>query len=93
MNYYEKALELKDEIITHRRYFHRNAEIGLNMPKAQAYVLEKLRDLGIDAQTCGHGVSATIGKGGKCILLRADMDALSHGRSCSCPLCHRMVEK
>ena len=76
MNYYERALELKDETVAHRRWFHANAEVGLNMPKAQAYVLAELEKLGIRAERCGHGVSARIGKPGKCILLRADMDAL-----------------
>lgn len=76
MNYYERALELKEETVAHRRFFHTNAEVGLNMPKGQAYVLAELEKLGIDAKPCGHGVSATIGKPGKCLLLRADMDAL-----------------
>lgn len=89
MNYYDRALALKDETISHRRFFHTNAEVGLDMPKAQAYVLEKLAKYGISASKCGHGVSATIGRGGKCILLRADMDALPMGEeSCldfACP--------
>ena len=89
MNYYERALELKEETVAHRRYFHTNAEVGLNMPKAQAYVLTELRKLGIDAGPCGHGVSATVGRGGKCILLRADMDALpmaeESGLDFACP--------
>jgi len=89
MNYYERALALKEETIVHRRFFHVNAEVGLNMPKGQAYVLEELHKLGIDAQPCGYGVSATIGKGGKCILLRADMDALpmaeESGLDFACP--------
>ena len=76
MNYYERAVELKNEIIENRRYFHTNAEVGLEMPLAQAYVIEKLKEYGIEAEKCGKGVSALIGKGGKCILLRADMDAL-----------------
>jgi amidohydrolase len=76
MNYYERALQLKEETIAHRRWFHTNAEVGLNMPKGQAYVLAELEKLRIDAKPCGHGVSATVGKGGRCILLRADMDAL-----------------
>ena len=79
MNYYERALALKEETVAHRRFFHVNAEVGLNMPKGQAYVLEELKKLGIDAQPCGHGVTATVGKGGKCLLLRADMDALPMG--------------
>ena len=79
MNYYERAQMLKDETIAHRRYFHTNAEVGLNMPKARAYVMEKLREYGLEPKECGHGVTASVGIGGKCILLRADMDALPMG--------------
>ena len=79
MNYYERALELREETVAHRRYLHTNAEVGLNMPKAKAYVMEKLTEYGITPQECGHGVTATVGNGGKCILLRADMDALPMG--------------
>lgn len=76
MNYYERALELKEETIANRRYFHQNAETGLDMPTAKAYVMNKLKEYGLDPKECGHGVSATVGCGGKVILLRADMDAL-----------------
>ena len=89
MNYYERALQLQAETVAHRRWFHRNAEVGLDMPKGQAYVLEELAKLGIEAQPCGHGVSAVLGKPGKCILLRADMDALpmaeESGLDFACP--------
>lgn len=76
MNYYERALALNDETIAHRRYLHTNAEVGLHMPKAKAYVMNALAACGIEAHACGEGVTATIGSGGKCLLLRADMDAL-----------------
>ena len=33
MNYYERALQLKEETVAHRRWFHTNAEVGLNMPR------------------------------------------------------------
>ena len=36
MQYYERALELQQETVSHRRYFHTNAEVGLIMPKAKA---------------------------------------------------------
>lgn len=89
MNYYERALSLKEETIAHRRWFHTNAEVGLNMPRGQAYVLAELEKLGIAAKSCGHGVSAVVGKPGKCILLRADMDALpmaeESGLDFACP--------
>ena len=79
MNCYERALALRDETVAHRRYFHTNAEVGLIMPKAKAYVMKKLVEYGLSPQECGHGVTATVGNGGKCILLRADMDALPMG--------------
>lgn len=76
MDFYKKALEYREETIAHRRWFHQHAETGLHMPKGQAYVLETLKGYGIDAKVCGNGVTAIIGSKGKCILLRADMDAL-----------------
>ena len=89
MNYYERALALKDETIAHRRYLHQNAEVGLDMPKAKAYVKQVLAGCGIESKDCGYGVTATIGSGGKCILLRADMDALpmaeESGLDFACP--------
>ncbi len=36
MNYYERALELKDETIANRRHIHKNAETGLDLPKTKA---------------------------------------------------------
>ena len=76
MNYYERALELKDETIANRRHIHKNAETGLDIPKTKAYVMEKLTEYGLEPKDCGYGVTATLGKGGKVLLLRADMDAL-----------------
>ena len=76
MNLYERALELKQETISHRRYLHQNAEVGLDTPKAKAYVIEQLRKCGMEPVECGHGVMATLGQPGKTLLLRADMDAL-----------------
>lgn len=89
MNYYERALELKNETIKNRRYFHTNAEVGLDMPKTRAYVMHKLAEYGLEPEECGYGVTATVGNGGKVILLRADMDALpmpeESGEEFACP--------
>ena len=87
MNYYERALELKDETIANRRHIHKNAETGLDLPKTKAYVMEKLTEYGLEPKDCGYG--ATLGKGGKVLLLRADMDALpmpeESGEEFACP--------
>lgn len=90
MDFYKRALELREETVSHRRWLHSNAEVGLHMPKAQAYVIEQLKEAGLNPQPCGHGVTAQLGKpGGKTLLLRADMDALpmpeESGESFACP--------
>lgn len=64
MVFYQRALELREETVSHRRWLHSHAEVGLQMPKAQAYVLEQLRKYGLDPQPCGHGVTAELGRGG-----------------------------
>ena len=78
MNYWERAKELKDEIISFRRNLHSNAEVGMNLPSTTEFVMKKLKSLGYEpTQIIDSGVVATIGNGqGPCILLRADMDAL-----------------
>ena len=89
MNYFERAQALRNELLENRRYFHTNAETGLHMPKAKAYVMKKLKEYGLEPQECGEGVTATLGHGGKVILLRADMDALpmseENGLPFACP--------
>lgn len=76
MNYINRANELKDEMIAHRRFFHTNAEIGLDMPLGVEYVENELKKIGLKPERCGCGVTALIGSGDPVLLLRADMDAL-----------------
>lgn len=54
MNFYERALELREETVAHRRWLHTNAEAGLQMPKAQAYIMEQLSACGLAPRKCGH---------------------------------------
>ena len=79
MDYARRARELRDETVAHRRYLHTNAEVGLETPRAVDYVMEWLEKCGLKPERCGHGVTASIGSGGKTLLLRADMDALPMG--------------
>lgn len=76
MNFYKRSLELKDETAAHRRFLHKNAEYGINLPVSCSYVTEKLKEYGLCPHKCGCGITATIGTGKPVILLRADMDAL-----------------
>ncbi len=92
MNYYERALELKQEIIENRRYFHTNAEAGLDTPLTKARVIQKLREYGLKPEECGHGVTASLGSGGKTLLLRADMDAVPMAEESGLPFASRNAE-
>ena len=90
MDFYKRALELREETVVHRRWLHSHAEVGLDMPKTQAYVMEQLRSYGLEPHPCGHGVTAELGRdGGRTLLLRADMDALpmpeESGEPFACP--------
>lgn len=78
MSLMHEALAIKDFIVECRRHLHQNPELGLELPKTAAFVEEKLREMGYEPKRIGEcGVVATIGKeGGKCFLIRADMDAL-----------------
>ena len=62
MDYYQRACELKDETIVNRRYFHTNAEVGLNCDKTKAYVMEKLSEYGIAGLLAGCGKGADVGR-------------------------------
>ncbi|MBQ2968088.1 MAG: amidohydrolase [Clostridia bacterium] len=74
---FKEALTLKAELTKHRRHLHENPEIGFSLDETKAYVLNVLKEYGYAPTPCGKcGITATVGKGEKCILLRADMDAL-----------------
>ena len=79
MEYFKRAMELKEETISNRRHIHQNAEVGLILPKTKKFVMEKLKEYGYEPEECGHGIKAIIEKKGKVFLLRADMDALPMG--------------
>lgn len=76
-----KALAKKysEKMIEDRRYIHMNPELGNEEYNTSAYICKQLDSIGIKykAGIAKTGVLGEIGNGkGKCILIRADMDAL-----------------
>ncbi len=72
--YYQEMKAIREDI-------HRHPELSYNEERTSALVMEKLREYGVDSveRTWKTGLVALIkgGKGeGKCIAIRADMDAL-----------------
>lgn len=77
MNAYEEAKNIKKELIAMRRHLHQHPEVGMQLEHTAAYVEETLKAFGYQSRRYGsYGVSALVGQGDRCILLRADMDAL-----------------
>ena len=75
---YQEALEMKDQLVRWRRDLHKVPEIDLNLPETMAYIKAALTKMQVaftayDDISC---ITVTFGKGGKCILLRADVDGL-----------------
>ncbi|MCE8545568.1 amidohydrolase [Ruegeria pomeroyi] len=78
-----RLADMKEEITGWRRHLHAHPELLFDVHQTAAFVVERLREFGVDDITTGigrTGVVATIrGKtdtAGKVIGLRADMDAL-----------------
>ena len=79
-NFLAEAQEIQDELVTLRRRFHQEPEIGLDLPKTQAKILAALDGLGLEV-TSGKSLTSVTAvlrgaKSDKTVLLRADMDAL-----------------
>ena len=69
---------LQTELVTMRRDLHRIPEVGMDLPKTAAYIAGKLDEYGIPytKNEGDSGLIATIGSGGRTVVLRADIDAL-----------------
>jgi amidohydrolase len=65
-------------LVRDRRDLHQHPELGFQETRTAALAAERLRSLGYDVRTgVGRtGVVGVKGEGGRCVLLRADMDAL-----------------
>ena len=81
-NVKESAKAINGKITEWRRHIHANPELGMELPKTEAYIVQKLKEMGVEKirqGVAGHGVVALIeGKQpGKVLGIRADMDALN----------------
>lgn len=74
------AEEIKEKILSDRRTLHRQPESGVCLPHTKEYIKTSLSEMGYTpVELCESGIIATItGEDtGRCVLLRADMDALA----------------
>ena len=72
---------LQAEMTDWRRHLHANPEFGFEERDTSAFVVEKLKEFGIEEITEGVGATGVVatlrsGSGNRAIALRADMDAL-----------------
>lgn len=78
-NLLHRAKQIEPYIIDVRRRLHQCPELQYDLQETSAIVCEELEQLGIGFESgiAETGVVAQIGSGsGKCVMLRADMDAL-----------------
>lgn len=78
-NFNDYSKKYFDEMKRIRHYLHQNPELSTQEFKTSAYIKAELDKMGIPYQEMFNtGISALIegGKPGKCVLLRADIDAL-----------------
>ncbi|MDR3671268.1 MAG: M20 family metallopeptidase [Holophaga sp.] len=73
----ESVMDLESVLVADRRHFHANPEIGFALHDTVLYVAQRLKELGIEYREIdGSGILVCLGKPGRTLLLRADMDAL-----------------
>jgi len=78
----EFAEEIGPGVVADRRYLHQHPELGFQEENTARFVAERLQTFNLDEVRTGVAKTGVVGvlhggKGpGKCVLLRADMDAL-----------------
>ncbi|NLO05274.1 MAG: amidohydrolase [candidate division WS1 bacterium] len=76
----QRAHELTADLVQWRRQMHMYPEPSMREHRTAAYVIERLREIGIGEIQEGVGETGVVaivrGQGDRCVALRADMDAL-----------------
>ncbi|MCL2010095.1 MAG: M20 family metallopeptidase [Synergistaceae bacterium] len=86
----ERAKAINGKIVEWRRHIHANPELGMELPKTEAFVARNLKEMGVEKirqGVAGHGITALIEgeKPGKILGIRADMDALNMAEDTGLP--------
>ena len=77
-NFLQEAQALSDALVAWRRQLHQIPEVGIQLPRTMDYIRQQLEEMDIP-YTLHREIScieATIGRGGRCFLLRSDADAI-----------------
>lgn len=74
----QKESQMMQQLVAWRRALHQIPERGTKLPQTMAFIRKQLEEMNISYKfyeeiSC---IEATIGQGGKCFLLRGDVDAL-----------------
>jgi amidohydrolase len=73
----EKSKQVYKNIIDYRRHIHRNPELSFQEYETSAFISKVLNQYNIEhTKIAETGIVALIGKGERCVALRADIDAL-----------------
>ena len=77
INLKEEVNNIFNKTLEYRRHIHQNPELSFQEFETAKYIRKQLDELKIEWKECsGTGTIALIGKGEKCVALRADIDAL-----------------
>lgn len=76
MDFLEEARDIFPAVREFRRYIHKNAETGFDLPLTKKAITERLDGIHVPWKEIGGGIAATVGQGSRNVLLRSEMDAL-----------------
>ena len=77
IDFLKNAGEIFSELVDMRRYLHRHPETGRALPETNRYIKQKLTEFGCQYDEISEGIlTVVLGQGDRCVLVRADTDAL-----------------
>ena len=78
---------LQAQLVADRRYLHKNAEIGFDLPKTTEYIRRRLREIGLSPSPCGRaGVDR---KGAKVLFASCGYGRFAYSRTFGGAVCSK----